>query len=112
MKLPIVHLSFLPVAGMAIFPFVLVKYSKLKHDRQIINHELIHLRQQIELLIIPFFILYILNYLINLPRYKNHDQAYRNIVFEREAYGNDSNYTYLKHRPFCSWIKYFRSYKT
>jgi hypothetical protein len=107
MKFPIVHLPFLPAAGMAIFPFVLVKYSELKHDRQIINHELIHLRQQIELLIIPFFIFYILNYLINLLLYKNHALAYRNIVFEREAYGNDSDYKYLKNRRFSSWVKYF-----
>ena len=110
MKFPIVHLPFLPAAGMAMFPFVLVKYVKLKHDRQIINHELIHLRQQVELLIIPFFILYILNYLINIIRYKNHDQAYRNIVFERESFRNDSNYMYLKDRPFWCWIKYFRPY--
>lgn len=92
---------------MAIFPFVLIKYAELKKDRQIINHELIHLRQQLELLIIPFFILYLLDYLINLIRYRNHDRAYRNIVFEREAYSNDSDYMYLKKRKFFSWIKYF-----
>jgi len=110
MKFPVVRFSFLPASGMAIFPFVFVKYAKLKYNKQIVNHELIHLRQQIELLIIPFFILYIFNYLINILRYKNHDQAYRNIVFELEAYGNDSNFRYLKDRRFCSWIKYIRSY--
>ena len=108
MKFPIVHLSFRPASGMAIFPFVLIKYAKLEGDRQIINHELIHLRQQIELLIIPFFMLYLLNYLFNLIRYRNHDRAYRNIIFEREAYGNDSNYSYLSNRKFARWIKYLR----
>ena len=108
MKFPIVHLSFLPASGMAIFPFVLIKYAKLEADRQIINHELIHLRQQIELLIIPFFMLYLLNYLFNLIRYRNHDRAYRNIIFEREAYCNDSNYSYLSNRKFATWIKYLR----
>lgn len=110
MKFPVVHLPFLPAAGMAIFPFVLIKYAGLKNDQQIINHEFIHLRQQIELLIIPFYILYILNYLINLVRYLNHDRAYRNIVFEREAYGNDSDYMYLKKRKYFAWIKYFQSH--
>ena len=109
MKFPVVHLPFLPAAGMALFPFILVKYIDLKKDKKIINHELIHLRQQIELLIIPFFILYLLHYLLNLLRYRNHDQAYRNIVFEREAYSNDSNLMYLKTRRFSSWIKYFGS---
>lgn len=108
MKFPVVRLSFLPVAGMAIFPFVLIKFEKLKADRQIINHELIHLRQQIELLVLPFFILYLINYLVNLIKYRNHDTAYRNIIFEREAYGNDANCSYLKNRKFASWIRYLR----
>lgn len=106
MKFPIVHLPFLPAAGMAIFPFVLIKFAALKKDKQIINHELIHLRQQIELLVLPFFIIYLFNYLINLIRYRNHDLAYRNIVFEREAYQNDSNHLYLKNRKFSAWISY------
>ncbi len=110
MKFPVFHLPFLPAAGMAIFPFVLIKYASLKKDRQLINHELIHIRQQLELLIIPFFVLYFLNYLINLIRYQNHDEAYRNIIFEREAYSNDSNLSYLEKRRFSSWIKYFRSH--
>ena len=110
MKFPIVHLPFLPAAGMAIFPFVLVKYSWIKNDQQIINHELIHLRQQIELLIIPFYLIYILDYLINLVRYRNHNLAYRNIVFEKEAYSNDADYEYLKKRGFYSWMNYFKSH--
>lgn len=102
------HFPSLPAAGMAIFPFVLVKNIELKQNGQLINHELIHLRQQIELFILPFYIIYLLNYLINLARFKNHDKAYRNIIFELEAYDNDSNSTYLKNRSFWSWIKYLR----
>ncbi len=108
MRFPVVSVSFLPATGMAIFPFVLIKYEELKADKQIINHELIHLRQQIELLVLPFFILYLIHYLVNLIKYRNHDRAYRNIIFEREAYGNDANYSYLKNRKFASWIRYFR----
>lgn len=70
------------------------------------NHELIHFKQQLELLILPFYILYLLNYLVNLLLYRNHSEAYRNIVFEREAYKNDSNYYYLSNRRFASWITY------
>lgn len=91
---------------MAIFPFILLKYTRLRLDRQIMNHELIHLRQQTELLIIPFYILYLLNYLFNLIYYRNHYLAYRNIVFEREAYENDSDPTYLGGRKFASWRNY------
>lgn len=64
-----------------------------------INHEKIHWQQQIELLIIPFYILYIFEFFI---------KGYDNISFEREAYANDKNLNYLKNRKRFSWIKYFK----
>ena len=106
MKFPVVHLPFLPAAGMAVFPFIFIKYNSLKKDKQIINHELIHLRQQIELLVLPFYIIYFFHYLLNILRYKNHNRAYRNIIFEKEAYDHDSDLVYLKTRKLFSWMKY------
>jgi hypothetical protein len=95
------------VGGMALFPFILLKDAAYKHDAVFINHERIHLRQQLEMLILPFYILYLLNYLTNLLRYKNHNKAYLNIVFEREAYHNEHNLNYLKTRKFCTFLRYF-----
>lgn len=95
----------LPAAGMALFPFILVKYEALKKDIIIINHERIHLRQQLELLIFPFYLLYLLNYLINLLRFRNHDLAYRNIIFEKEAYQFENDLTYLKKRNWFGWLR-------
>ncbi|MEZ7499165.1 hypothetical protein QO200_10475 [Flavobacterium sp. Arc3] len=92
--------------GLTAFPFVLVKYSEDKGNKVFINHEKIHLRQQLELLIFPFFIWYFLEYLVRLVQYKNRDLAYRNISFEREAYANESDIFYLKKRRFFSFIKY------
>jgi hypothetical protein len=109
MKLIIVKVSFLPAAGMALFPFILVKTQRLKLNKAVINHEKIHLRQQLELLLVPFYTLYLLNYLLNLLYYLNHDKAYRNIVFEREAYVNERNLDYLKHRGFWAWTRFFAS---
>ncbi|NEU09223.1 hypothetical protein GZH53_12925 [Flavihumibacter sp. R14] len=103
----ILRVPFLPAAGMALFPFILVKTQRLKLNKVIINHENIHLRQQLELLVIPFYALYFLNYLLNLLYYMHHDKAYRNIVFEREAYSNERNPEYLKHRTFWSWTSFF-----
>ena len=40
--------------GLAVFPFVFVKYSVDKENPPFVNHERIHLRQQLELLVIPF----------------------------------------------------------
>ena len=107
MKFFIVRIPFLPAAGMALFPFILVKTKNLKLNKTVINHENIHLRQQLELLLIPFYVLYFLNYVLNLLYYTHHDKAYRNIVFEREAYTNERDLSYLKQRRFCSWIRFF-----
>jgi len=93
----------LPAQGMALYPFILIKDEHRKEDVVLINHEKIHLRQQLELAIIPFYLFYLINYLINVFRYKNHHLAYVNILFEREAYKHERNLTYLRFRKFCEW---------
>ena len=92
--------------GMAVFPFVVVKYGFDKANGTFVNHEKIHLRQQLEMLILPFFIWYFLEYFIRLMQYKNKDLAYRNISFEREAYTNEADRNYLKNRSFFQFLKY------
>ena len=92
------------MTGLAIFPFIFTK-NKIR-SKTLINHELIHHRQQIELFILPFYIFYLLDYLIKLVKYKNKHKAYMNICFEKEAYANDQNLNYLKNRPFWAFLKY------
>jgi len=83
--------------AMALWPFILVKSKDLMAD-PVINHEKIHLRQQLECLILPFYLLYFGEYLIARIKRKDHDQAYRHISFEKEAYKNDTDLNYLKKR--------------
>ncbi|TWR29873.1 hypothetical protein FPZ43_08460 [Mucilaginibacter pallidiroseus] len=104
---PIIVVPFLNANGMALFPFILVKEKSMKRDVALINHEKIHLLQQAELLVLPFYILYLLNYMINLIKYKRHYQAYLNIAFEREAYANETNMGYLNKRKYYNWLRYF-----
>jgi hypothetical protein len=92
--------------GLALFPFVFVKYSLDKKNSVFVNHERIHLRQQLELLIIPFFVLYFLEFFLRLIQYRNVDLAYRNISFEREAYANEKDLDYLKNRFLWRFIKF------
>lgn len=94
----------LGVNAMALFPFILLKSQSQKGDNVLINHEKIHLRQQLELLILPFYVFYVLNYLINLLRYKNHYLAYFNISFEREAYQFEKDLNYLSKRKWFTWL--------
>lgn len=97
--------------GMAVFPFILIKYYKDQVNVVFLNHEKIHLRQQLEMLVIPFFIWYVLEYIIRLIQYKSTDLAYRNISFEREAYAKETDLKYLNNRSFFQFLHYIKSYK-
>ena len=63
-----------------------------------LNHELIHVAQQRELLYLPFFIWYVAEWLVLLCKYRNWEQAYLHIRFEKEAYRHQHDLNYLKHR--------------
>ena len=90
--------------GITLAPFILFKDEKYASDINI-NHELIHIEQQKELLIIPFYILYILNFFINMIRMNS--RPYYNIMFEKEAYSNQDNLDYLKTRKRYNYFKLF-----
>ena len=53
---------------------------------------------QLEVLIIPFYLIYGLEFLIRLVQYKSWKLAYLNISFEREAYCNEKDLEYLYSR--------------
>lgn len=93
--------------GIALWPFIVVKNEVLKQDDIFINHERIHLRQQAELLVIPFYFVYLLEYVFRLFQYRDSQEAYRNISFEREAYEMEYDLEYLEYRKPWSFIKFF-----
>ncbi len=97
------------VLAMALWPFVIYKDKKTSENAVIRNHEKIHHRQQIELLILPFYIWYFIEYWVGMFKCNfKHEIAYRNISFEMEAYDQERNMDYLKHRPYFSSWKYFK----
>ena len=63
-----------------------------------LNHELIHAAQQKELLYIPFFIWYGIEWLALYFKYTDWTQAYYHIRFEQEAYRHEGDLQYLKKR--------------
>lgn len=69
------------------------------------NHEAIHTTQMKELLYVPFYLLYVLEWLWYLIRLRDTRAAYRAISFEREAYAHEGDADYLKTR------KKFNQYK-
>lgn len=96
------------------------------------NHESIHMMQHFELLLVSIlligilalvfsfsawwillsllmpFVLYVLVWAVEviLPPYGS---AYMDSCFEREAYANESNFTYLYNRKPFAWLKWFRT---
>ncbi len=94
------------ISGITLFPFILLRRKSDRHNEILINHEKIHIRQQLELLIIPFYIWYLSEYYLKYLKYRNPQLAYLNISFEREAYANEQNPNYLEKRKFWSFLKY------
>ena len=96
------------VCAMALWPFILLNKKELKQNLPILNHEKIHHRQQLELLLLPFYIWYFVEYWIGMFKYKFvHQKAYMNISFEKEAYANQNNLEYLKKRKWLASWQYF-----
>ena len=119
MKIPIIKFNdkfldrigiFMRIGGITLWPWIILreKYRDdpryREHLTETVNHESIHIKQQQELLVIPFYILYIVEWFIKLFVYGK--DAYRNLSFEREAYTNEANPDYLKTRKFWAWFKY------
>lgn len=94
------------INGITLYPFVFIKNPEDKKNRVLINHEKIHLRQQLELLIIFFYLAYLVEYYYHLLRLKNPYKAYLAISFEREAYANEHDLNYLKKRKMWGFWKY------
>lgn len=69
-----------------------------------IRHEEIHSEQMKEILYIPFYLLYCLEFLVKFPIYKfNWGNTYRAISFEREAYFYQDWCYYLSYRKKYAW---------
>ncbi|RNC87633.1 MAG: hypothetical protein ED556_00120 [Winogradskyella sp.] len=93
--------------GLTVFPFIFLNRKELRQNQVLLNHEKIHLRQQLELLVIPFYVVYFFEFIFRFIKLRNWQAAYRAISFEREAYENDSDLKFLKKRPFWNFIHYF-----
>jgi hypothetical protein len=83
------------INGITLYPFIIVND---KNNDVLLNHERIHLAQQKELYVLPFYYLYLKSYF--------KDMSYWNICFEKEAYDNQDNLLYLKTREKKAYKKY------
>ena len=92
------------VIGITLAPFGIYLRADRIDDQRLINHESIHWEQQVEMLILPFYVWYVIEWLIKLIEYGK--KSYRNLSFEREAKHGQYDQNYLAKRQLYSWFKY------
>lgn len=92
--------------GIVLWPFVIIKRKGLQRNPVFMNHEQIHLKQQVELFVLLFFAWYLIEYIIRFILYGNSMKAYNKISFEQEAYANEKDLSYIRNRKFWSFLKY------
>ena len=86
------------VVAMSLFPYIFLDKTymdRLEEDKfdSTINHESIHIHQQLEMLVLFFYLWYGIEYLLKLITYGK--GAYMTLSFEREAYMNERDLEYL-----------------
>lgn len=84
---------------------VLFVRSNAKINAVTLNHEQIHTRQMREMLYLPFYLWYLMEWIVRLMLPGN---AYRNISLEREAYGQQTDLSYLCKRKPYGWLQYLK----
>jgi len=96
------------ILALAIFPFIILprEIPPGIDEGAVILHEKIHIRQQLELLVVPFYLWYAASYLLGRLRGKGHRDAYRDIIFEREAEARMFDAGYLARRRLYAFLKY------
>lgn len=104
----IVKNRFIPPRGFAYVNLFGVLFTR--RDKKIsdvtLNHEMIHTEQMKEMLYVFFYLWYLIEWLVRLIILRDGHEAYRAISFEKEAYANQENLTYLEGRKRYRWLTY------
>ena len=104
----VVKNRFIPPRGFAyvnLFGVLFTRRDNSISDKTL-YHEMIHTEQMKEMLYIFFYLWYLIEWLIRLIILRDSHKAYRAISFEREAYDNQENLTYLECRKRYRWLSY------
>ena len=89
------------INAISIFPFV---FSRGSMNETTKRHETIHFQQQLETLVIGFYLIYFYDYLRARIKGKTGKDSYLSIRAEVEAYYNEMDVNYLKNRKRWEWL--------
>ena len=102
-KIPVYLSLFIDISAITLFPFII---SRDEMSDVTIRHEMIHIEQQKELLVLFFYILYVWYWLKGKVKGMSNDDAYMGIPFEQEAYRKMYDEEYLENREKYAWRNY------
>lgn len=95
--------------GINLFGIIFVQSRWGRMKLRELNHEAIHTLQQVEMGFIGFYLWYGIEFLVRLVQTRGDaDRAYHAISFEREAYAQEANLRYRRHRRHYAWRHYLR----
>ena len=120
-------------SGITLFGRIFFKEKEVFVTKTMVNHELIHVEQQKESVILGvlfsilllgifnsfiitmlaflsfYYLVYLFEYIFLLFKFKfDKQKAYKKISFEQEAYANQDDINYIKNeRKHFAWIHYF-----
>lgn len=111
----IIRNNFIPVKGFKainLFGVLFVRGNAVISEKTL-RHEHIHTMQMREMLYVPFYLWYGIEYVIRFIGWNfegepcdSYDEPYNRMSFEKEAYGNEHDTEYPKTRKPYSWFKY------
>jgi hypothetical protein len=103
----VIYNRIIPIKGFRAINLFGLVFARTEHKplhEATLNHEAIHTAQMRELGYVPFYLWYVLEWLIK--RHFFGKEAYRHISFEQEAYENMYRYLYTDYRKRYSFLKY------
>ena len=103
-KIPVLLSYIAPIVinAIALFPFVFCRTTISENTK---THETIHFQQQLETLVLGFYIIYLWDYARARLRGIKGKDAYYLIRAEKEAYINESFPEYLRSRKRWNWLR-------
>lgn len=92
---------------LCVWPFLFVHPAEPRPlPPEVLNHERIHARQQLEMAWLFFFIWYGMEFLIRWVQHRDRFRAYHALSHEQEAFRHEEIPDYLKVRTPYAWRKY------
>ncbi len=93
---------FINIRAITLFPFIFIRDEG---EENLIRHESIHIQQQLELLVVGFYLWYVIDFIVQYFKTRDTQLAYYSIIFEKEAYDNQHDENYLYSRRLWEFLR-------